>query len=98
MIQPLKIVLPIRFKAPGAEKLFRLNLTKYLNGDTIAAVTDVTISPTGLTVLDRSNTLTTITVKLGGGVLGTEYLVTAKFTRGDGEKDERSFYVQVAQT
>jgi hypothetical protein len=83
----LQLDLPVRYKAPGAERIFRWNLTKYLNGDTISTLDSVVVSPSGgVEVLDQTLASPRITVKLGGGTLGQSYIVTAKFTpRGRGE-------------
>lgn len=69
--------------------------TEYLRGaDTISSST-WTSTPTGLTHVGTSNTTTTATIRISGGVVGTTYTVTNHVVLASGQEAERSFYLKV---
>jgi hypothetical protein len=88
---------PIRFKSPGADRVYRLNLAKYLGVDTIVSFTNPSLS-SDLTIVSSSHTDTTISLKISGGTLEVDYVVTTRFTTAAGVTDDRSFLLKVRQT
>lgn len=67
----------------------------WLGTDTIA--TSTWTVPSGLTQASSSNTTTTATVWLSGGVADQDYDVTNKIVTAGGRTDERTIRVQVRQ-
>jgi len=63
-------------------------------GDTIESV--VWTVPSGLTKESQSNTTTTATVWLSGGVDGRSYDIICQITTDDGREDQRTFTLPVA--
>ena len=72
------------------EDLFHvLNWETALDGDTISTATWVNI-PVALTKETESNTTTTHTIRISGGVAGTEYVFTSRVvTAGSETMDQR---------
>jgi hypothetical protein len=90
-----------RFKSPNVAKTFVMDLTPYLGtgGVTISTLVSVFLTPAGpATVQSSVLSGSKIAAKIAGGVDGDEYLVTARFTRSDGDTDERSFKLEIAET
>ena len=86
-------------KDPGEKKDYRIDWAAHLGtgGDTISSSAWV-ISPSGgltQTTPAPSNTTTTTTIWLLGGVAGTEYRVTNHVITAQGREFERSFFVNV---
>lgn len=67
----------------------------WLGSDTISAVSWTT--PAGLTLASSSNTTTTATAWLGGGIDGQDYDVVCQITTTGGRIDERTIRLQVRQ-
>lgn len=85
-------------KDPADVANYALGWTNILGGDTISALSSVTIAPvtTPALVADtQSFTTTTTTVKLSGGKAGTDYTVTFRVTTTGGQTLERSALVRV---
>lgn len=97
-------------KDPGAVLDYYLDLAALTNGtgtsnylqagETIATVSSVTTSGASL-VVDSYSIIsggTVVKVWLSGGVVGTKYTVTVKFTTSvAGRQDERSFTVKILE-
>ena len=69
----------------------------YLAGiDTIQSVSWVV--PNQLTVSGQTNSTTTASIRIAGGVVGKEYAIVNRITMVSGQIDERSFTLQVGAT
>lgn len=79
---------------PDAVLDWQLDLTDWLEGDTIQSAT---VDGGGLTVGNVVTTDTSITVWLSGGTAGTNYTVRIRFTTTAGRTDDRSITVVVAE-
>lgn len=83
-------------KDPSALLDYKLDWAAWLpEGDAIASVL-WNVSP-GITKVEESNTASTATVWISGGVAGQTYSVACRITTNDGRVDERSFRVQVRE-
>jgi hypothetical protein len=82
-------------KVPQAELNYTIDWTEWLNGDTIAASSWVL--PDGLVKLaDSVDSGQKTIVKIKGGTVGRTYTVINRITTTtSGEKDERSFQIQI---
>lgn len=82
-------------KDPDAERPFRFDWSKYLQGtaDTISSA-DVTVGA-GLTKGSVSTTTSTVTVWLSGGTADTSYEVACEVTTANGVTDERTIVIEV---
>lgn len=68
----------------------------WLGTDTITGTPTWTV-PAGLTLAAQSNTTTTATVWLSGGMADTDYNVECKITTAGGRTDERTIRIQVRE-
>jgi hypothetical protein len=94
----MTVVVLSALKDPNAQSDYLLDWSIWLPvGDTIA--TSVWIAPSDLTVVSSSNTTTTSTVWLKGGVAGQVYIVTNRITTASTPNriDDRSIQIQVDQ-
>lgn len=73
---------------------YQINWSGLLNADTISTVAWV-ISPSGLTKQSQSNTNTTATIWLTGGVDGTTYTVTCTITTAGGRTFEQAVKIKI---
>jgi hypothetical protein len=85
-------------KDPDAILDYRINWSLWLansGGDTI--VSAVSLPDSGITVVSTTNTTTTGTMRVSGGTVDTDYLVTMRVTLASGQKDDRSLLFAVRQ-
>lgn len=80
-------------KDPSAVLDYALDWSDWLVADTITGTPTWTV-PTGLTKDSQSNTTTTATAWLSGGVAGMSYTVACKIVTAGGRTDERSFRIK----
>lgn len=70
--------------------------TGWLQGDTIS--TSSWTAETGLTVVTDTNTDTTTSVKVSGGILGRKHLLTNRITTvAGGETEDRTIELKIVQ-
>jgi hypothetical protein len=81
-------------KDPSEIVDYQLDWTPFLGADTIA--TSVWTAPTGFTINAQSNTDTTATVWLAGGLAGA-HQITNRITTTGGRTFERSVALRVAE-
>lgn len=81
-------------KDPNASLPYTLDWSQWLNGDLIVSV--AWSVPSGLTTVGSSNTTTTATITLAGGVAGRTYEVRCRVTTATGAVDDRTFQLAVA--
>jgi hypothetical protein len=80
------------WKDPQAVLEYGFDWSEWLVGaDTISAATWTV--PAGLTKASESNTTTTSTVWLSGGVRGNTYAVSCHITTAGGRQDDRSIQI-----
>lgn len=84
-----------RYKDPAEKLDYQFDWAAYLGSDTITGTPTWTSSPSGLTHVATSNTTTTTTIRLSGGVVGQEYIVTCHIVTVSGQEAERSFRLKV---
>ena len=89
------------YKTPDGELAYTLDLADVADpwlglGETVT-VCNFTVDDPGLTILAQTNSTTTGTVKLGGGVDGSDYRVTMEWTTSVPNIDSRYFTVKVRQ-
>lgn len=82
-------------KDPQATLDYRFDWSLWLVTDTISTV--IWTVPSGITQTAATNTTTTATIWLAGGVVGTKYTVACRITTATGRIDERSLIVSVIQ-
>jgi hypothetical protein len=84
-------------KDPNAVLDYTFDWTPYLTplNDTISAVTWVLA--TGLTQVSQSNTPTTATVFVSGGVVGETLKLTCRVTTAGGRTDDRSIDLKIVE-
>jgi hypothetical protein len=83
------------YKDPNEKLDYRFDWgTEYLGADTISSST-WSSTPTGLTHVATSNTTTTATIRISGGIVGQTYTVTNHVVLASGQEAERSFYLKV---
>lgn len=81
-------------KDPDSTAQYDVEWADYLGADTLS--TSSWVVPTGLTQADGGSISGTITrVKLSGGTVGCDYLVTNRVVTVGGITEDRSFLVQV---
>jgi hypothetical protein len=82
---------------PDAKRDYLVNWgAKWLVGDDTLA-TSTWSADTGLTIESSTNTTTTTTVWLSGGVAGTSYLVTNHVVSTAGREDDFTFVLQIGE-
>ena len=81
-------------KAQWANLNYGFNWERWLDGDTLSAVTWV-VTPPGLTTSGESNTTTTATVKLAGGEVGRTYEARCRITTASGNTNSKYFRIIV---
>jgi len=81
-------------KDPQAVLDYAMDWADWLDTDTITGTPVWTID-SGVTKASQSNTTTTATAWLSGGVLGQTYTVTCRITTAGGRTDERSFRLKI---
>jgi hypothetical protein len=84
-------------KDPQAQLDYLIDWAAWLGADTIATSTWVSSDPTVLVVEIETNTPTTATVWLSGGVDRERYTVTNTITTVGGRTDERTISVRIKQ-
>lgn len=70
------------------------------DGETISSIDTTFVVPTGELAIDSASatdTNTTVTIWLSGGVAGKRYKVTTRVTTSSGRTDDFPFYVDVAE-
>lgn len=85
-------------KDPNASKNYTIDWSKWLtNGDTLQSV--VFNVPTGLIKIGEGLTPDALKgwVRLGGGALGSNYIVTAHIVTVQGNEDDQSFRVVIRE-
>lgn len=80
-------------KDPDAKLDYIIDWSEWLDTDTISASDWVV--PTGITEESDSNTTTTATIWLSGGVVGSVYAVANRITTVGGRIDDRTITVKV---
>lgn len=83
------------YKDPDAVLDYTVDWSAWLGTDTIASVTWVVGA--GVTEASSSNTSTTATIWLSGGIAGQAYGVTCRAVTAGGRTDDRSFRVVVKE-
>ena len=86
-----------RFKDPDSQKDYGFDWDEWLAevDDTIQS--SVWIVAPGITKLSESNTTTGTTIWLGGGTVGTAYIVTNRIVTVGGRTDDRSLIISCKQ-
>lgn len=87
---------PVIKKDPNAVLDYSIDLTAWLAlvpGDTVSSV--VWSVSSGLTKTAQSNTTTSVTAWLSGGVVGATEWAQARFTTAQGRTDDRTLYFQI---
>ena len=86
-------------QALNALRLYQVDWTAQLTSwsDTITEST-FTVSPSGMTLSDESNTTTTCNVWTTGGTVGLFYNITNHITTAAGRQDDCTFTVEIQQT
>lgn len=82
-------------KDPGDTLSYSNNWEPWLDGDTISI--SAFAATTGITIVSDSNTTTTSTVILSGGIVNNSYTITNTITTAGGSIVERSFKITVKQ-
>jgi hypothetical protein len=83
-------------KQPAESKQYAIDFANLLaDGDSIASITSVTGTPTGLTIEDEAIAGTTVTFTISGGTDGTTYAVEALVATTDGEILEGDGWLKV---
>ena len=85
-------------KTPNESRPYGFDYTLYLGTDTLVNGGTWTTSPAGLTIGATGFTSTQVSIRLSGGAVGEEYLVTNKTATVAGNTVERSFIIQVVTT
>ena len=80
-------------KDPQANLDYQVDWATYLGSDTISTST-FSATP-GITVGIASNTTTTATIWLSGGIVGQAYNIVNQVVTAGGRTDERSFQIVV---
>lgn len=84
---------PVFFKDPDATVDFPIDFTDYLDGDTISGTPDWDV-PSGLSLQSQTNTTTSATAFLSGGVAGVDYLVRCRIATAAGRTDDRALIIR----
>ena len=87
-------MIPMRLKDPDSTIDYTMDWgTKWLVSDYIVSSTWIVES--GLTLVSQSNTTTTATVFISGGVIGNTYIITNRITTNLGRIDDRSINIRI---
>lgn len=86
-----------KFDKTATGKLnYLLNWADWIGSDTINA-SSWDISPSGLTIVSSDFSLTTTTIVVSGGTVGTEYCVTNTITTAGDLITSRSFTISLVE-
>lgn len=89
---------PFTIKDPDAILDYTWDLTAVLDqGDTIVSCTFTPDAGSGLAVSQQSNTTTSCTAWLTGGVVGGTYGVSCEFVTAAGRTDDRSLFFKIKE-
>jgi hypothetical protein len=83
---------PYILKDPNAVLDYRFDWVEWLNGDTISVST---ISAVNGTIASQSNTTSTATAWISGGVAGQVITVTSHITTAAGRQEDRTVRLKV---
>ena len=89
------MTLPAFEKAPGELLDYMVDWTVWLGSDTI--LTSTWVLPAPLVTGNASNTTLTATQFIGGGQVGTDYIVLNIIVTAGGRTAARAFTIQVRQ-
>lgn len=82
-------------KHDGATLDFTIDWSSFLSSDTISGTPTWTISPAGLTLSSQTNSTTTATAWLTGGVAGQQYIVKNTVVTAGGRTEVKALQVTV---
>lgn len=83
-------------KDPDASIRFTIDWSVWLGSDTIAGAPVWSVDA-GITNVGSSNTTTTATITLSGGVAGTTYKARCRVTTAAGDVDDRTIEILVQE-
>lgn len=83
-------------KDPDSTLDYQFNWVEWLGTDTIASSV-FTVEPNTITIQTTTNTTTTATVWLNGGVVGTLYKIKNRITTVSGRVDERTVGLKIKE-
>lgn len=81
---------PFAYKDPNSRVDYVVDWSDWLDADTIASVSTI-LSSADLTLYNQSNTTTTHTIWVTGGVEGKSYSVTSRITTAGNRQEDRTF-------
>jgi hypothetical protein len=100
MSELLDTLKPVEPKHPNSVKFYTMDWTDYLNSGATISSQSWSITPSGLT--NVSDAIVTgglkATIKVSGGVDGTDYQVTNTIVTSDGETEPRTGVIKVRRT